>query len=37
ERFAERVVPGFGMDTVKKELSKLFDERYSMAEPQAAK
>ncbi|CQR51860.1 IS256 family transposase [Paenibacillus riograndensis] len=36
ERFADRVVPGFGMDTVKKELSKLFDERYSMAEPQAA-
>lgn len=36
ERFAERVVPGFGMDTVKKELSKLFDERYSMAVPPAA-
>ncbi len=36
ERFAERVVPGFGMDTVKKELSKLFDERYSIAETQAA-
>ncbi|MEK4062554.1 MULTISPECIES: IS256 family transposase [Paenibacillus] len=28
ERHAERVVPGFGMDTVKKKLNELFEARY---------
>ena len=28
ERFAERVVPGFGVDAVKKKLNELFEARY---------
>ncbi|MNN44524.1 Transposase, Mutator family [compost metagenome] len=28
ERFAQRVVPGFGVETVKKKLSELFEARY---------
>ncbi|MNP84753.1 hypothetical protein D3C76_1841970 [compost metagenome] len=28
ERFADRVVPGFGVNTVKKKLSELFEARY---------
>ncbi|MHA6534777.1 IS256 family transposase, partial [Paenibacillus sp. BAC0078] len=36
ERFADRMVPGFGAPTVKEQLSKLFEERYSTVETLAA-